>query len=76
MSDINVDDLPWVKHEPCAWEQVGPCVYCSDHSVRLYEGTLPEGRRPPCDGHEWDEEMGLGFYFQCKRCGLVEWPED
>jgi hypothetical protein len=63
-------------HEPCAWEQIGPCVYCADHDVRLYQGRLPADRRPAdCVEHDWDEEMGLGFYFICKRCGFKEWAE-
>ena len=32
-------------HDDCPWEQVGPCVYCTTHNVRLYQGTLPEGKR-------------------------------
>lgn len=67
-------------HEPCTWEQVGPCVYCTDHHVRLYQGDLPDSKRttPKCaEGeHIWDEEQGLGFYFICERCGVREWPED
>lgn len=64
------------RHEPCQWEQVGPCVYCADHKVRLYNGSLPTNRRPPCDSHDWDQDEGLGFYFICKKCGTKEWPDD
>lgn len=32
--------LPWLKHGECAWEQIGPCVYCKDHGERLYHGTF------------------------------------
>lgn len=67
------------EHRDCAWEQIGPCVYCADHDVRLYQGDLPDHKRtvPKCaDGdHDWDEEQGLGFYFICKRCGVREWTE-
>jgi len=62
-------------HEPCEWRQVGPCVYCSQHHVRLYQGSLPQDRRPPCSRHDWDEEIGVGFYQQCRSCGVVEWFE-
>ena len=62
-------------HEGCTWEQVGPCVYCADHSYRLYQGSLPEDRRPPCTAHDWDEESGVGFFMQCRTCGVVEWFE-
>lgn len=30
------------EHQGCTWEQVGACVYCSDHDLRLYQGRLPE----------------------------------
>lgn len=67
------------EHAPCVWKQVGPCVYCIDHNIRLYEGDLPDSKRttPKCaDGeHEWDPEMGLGFYMICVICGLREWCE-
>jgi len=63
------------SHQSCTWEQVGPCVYCTDHDVRLYQGTLPEDRRPHCEAHDWDEEIGIGFYMQCRRCGVIEWFE-
>jgi len=36
--------LPWLKHAECAWEQIGPCVYCTTHNERLYQGTIPAGR--------------------------------
>ena len=62
-------------HGGCSWRQVGPCVYCNDHDIRLYQGMLPEYRRPTCMEHDWDEETGLGFYFQCRTCGVMEWPE-
>jgi hypothetical protein len=66
-------------HSDCAWKQVGPCVWCSDHGVRLYQGDLPDSKRtvPVCesDAHEWDMEMGMGFYSQCTVCGFMEWHE-
>jgi hypothetical protein len=31
-----------LKHEDCEWEQVGRCVYCNDHGIRLYQGTIPK----------------------------------
>jgi len=65
----------FAAHAPHTWSQIGPCVYCDDCNERLYQGQLPENRRPACDEHDWDEEMGEGFYFQCKRCGFVEWAE-
>jgi len=67
------------RHADCPWKQVGPCVYCTDHDVRLYQGELPERKRtvPVCapDAHDWDMEMGMGFYSQCKTCGFTEWNE-
>lgn len=30
------------------WSQVGRCVYCDKCHHRLYQGTLPEGKRKPC----------------------------
>ena len=67
------------EHDACTWEAIGPCVYCANHGTRLYQGDLPEQRRttPRCpDGdHDWDEEMGMGFYILCKRCGFREWCE-
>jgi hypothetical protein len=67
------------EHEGCAWAQVGPCVYCTDHHVRLYQGELPERKRtvPVCapEDHDWDMEMGQGFYSQCRTCGFMEWHE-
>ena len=68
MSDI-------AAHAPHTWRQVGLCVYCDDCGERLYQGQLPDDRRPKCDRHDWDDEMGQGFYFQCKRCGVIEWSE-
>ena len=66
-----------VEHGECPWRQVGPCVYCTDHDVRLYQGDLPDRKRtiPKCpDGqHDWDPEMGLGFYVICMTCGVKEW---
>jgi hypothetical protein len=69
------------EHEDCRWEQVGPCVYCVDHNLRLYQGGLPESRDPgraerqaACN-HDWDDEMGQGFYGLCVKCGYQEWFE-
>ena len=62
-------------HEAHGWVQIGPCVYCKDCRVRLYEGELPTERRPLCDEHEWDVETGVGFYQQCRNCGAIEWFE-
>jgi hypothetical protein len=56
-------------------EQIGPCVYCSDCGLRLYHGQLPKDQRPECSQHDWDTDSGLGFYFQCRTCGDLEWPE-
>lgn len=64
-----------MSHDTCTLEQVGPCVYCADHNERLYQGMLPADKRPPCTEHDWDEEKGLGFYFQCRTCGVMEWTE-
>jgi len=68
-------------HAECRWEQVGPCVYCSDHGERLYQGTLPDERRttPKCIEHRWDDGDSMcqsGFYFLCLDCGEQDWPED
>ena len=66
------------EHSGCDWSQIGPCVYCDTHNLRLYQGTLPDDKRriPICAVHDWDEEMGQGFFFQCKVCKFIEWPED
>lgn len=65
------------EHEPCAWRQVGACVYCTDHGVRLYQGDLPDRKRtiPKCapDEHKWDPDFGQGFYVICEKCGVKEW---
>ena len=37
-------NLPWVQHADCVWMQIGPCVYCVDHDMRLYQGKLPPTR--------------------------------
>lgn len=85
MSDDNrsvVDALGEMleAHSLCTWEQVGLCVYCKGHGVRLYQGSLPDDRRtvPICasDEHDWDNDMGQGYYFVCSVCGFVEWAED
>lgn len=34
-------------HENCVWKQVGRCVYCADHDVRLYQGEPPKERKQP-----------------------------
>lgn len=66
-------------HEDCAWQQAGLCVWCVDHGLRLFQGSLPESKRtvPKCapDQHDWDPDMGLGFYVQCRACGFTEWCE-
>jgi hypothetical protein len=31
------------EHEDCIHRQVGRCVYCADHQVRLYEGYVRVG---------------------------------
>jgi hypothetical protein len=68
-----------IGHADCAWKQVGPCVYCIDHGVRLYQGELPEHKRTisRCapENHDWDPETGMGFYGQCRTCGEIEWYE-
>lgn len=70
----------FATHEDCPWEQVGPCVYCTTHGLRLYQGDLPDRKRtiPKCpEGqHRWDPEQGLGFYFICEVCGVKEWPDE
>ena len=64
-------------HDGCTWKQAGPCVYCTDHGIRLYQGELPERKRTVPRGargeQDWDPEMGLGFYSQCRTCGFTEW---
>lgn len=70
--------MPWDTHKDCTWEQVGPCVYCTDHNERLYQGDLPEARRttPKCTEHRWDDGDSMcqsGFYFLCLDCGEREW---
>lgn len=73
----------WAKgladHEDHPWKQVGLCVYCEQCGVRLYQGDLPDEKRtvPKCaySEHDWDPEMGQGFYFICMRCGFKEWAE-
>lgn len=63
-------------HAQHTWAQVGPCVYCADCDVRLYQGQLPADRRPPCYAHEWDDGDSMsqcGFYLLCLRCGAIEW---
>lgn len=72
--------MPWDGHESCTWEQVGPCVYCISHDVRLYQGTIPADRltTPPCMEHRWDDGDSMsqaGFYFLCLDCGAQEWTE-
>jgi hypothetical protein len=66
-------------HDACQLEQVGPCVYCKDHGLRLYHGSLPDNKRtaPKCapGEHDWDPEMGQGFYYLCTRCSEIEWAE-
>ncbi len=69
-------------HDGCRWEQVGLCVYCADHVVRLYEGDLPDVKRttPKCaaDDHDWDDGDSMsqgGFFLLCLRCGEREWTE-
>ncbi len=62
-------------HDECTLEQVGLCVYCKDHNVRLYQGQLPADKRPACSDHRWDEESGMGFYRRCTVCGEVSWYE-
>jgi hypothetical protein len=68
-------------HEPHRWEKVGPCVWCADCNLRLYQGELPDHKDPGraerqanCD-HDWDPEMGQGFYIVCRTCGYQEWCE-
>jgi hypothetical protein len=75
-------DAVLAEHDAHRWEAVGLCVWCADCNVRLYEGDLPERkdlgraeRQAACD-HEWDQEMGQGFYFLCTKCGFKEWPDD
>ena len=66
-------------HADCAWRQVGLCVYCTDHGIRLYQGDLPDRKRTiqRCapDAHDWDDQIGQGFYGQCRTCGVLEWYE-
>jgi hypothetical protein len=68
-----------LEHDGCAWKQVGPCVWCTDHGIRLYQGTLLERKRviPRCapEDHDWDPDTGQGFYYQCRTCGEIEWTE-
>jgi hypothetical protein len=68
-----------IDHADCQWKQVGLCVYCADHGVRLFMGDLPERKRtiPVCapDAHDWDDETGQGVYGHCRTCGLNEWYE-
>lgn len=68
---------PTSEHETCTWKQVGLCVWCDDHGIRLYQGDLPEARRtvPKCadKDHDWDPDMGQGFYLICLTCGHREW---
>ena len=33
------------EHADCKWSQVGRCVYCDDHGVRLYQGDMPKEKR-------------------------------
>lgn len=70
-------------HAPCVWKQVGPCVYCEDHGIRLYQGTLPDDKRttPKCSPgeHRWDDAnsmMQAGFYFLCVVCGEQRWDDE
>jgi hypothetical protein len=74
-AESNPFDALLETHNTCQWKQMGPCVYCTDHDLRLYQGQLPSSRRPPCAEHDWDYEQGLGFYFICRRCGEREWTE-
>ena len=75
------DDLTALlrEHDDCTWQQVGPCVWCTDHGLRLYQGDLPDRKRtiPRCapGEHDWDPDAGLGFYYQCRTCGEMEWTE-
>ena len=67
---------PCVYCADCAWRQVGPGVYCADYGVRLFQGDLPDRKRtvPVCepDAHDWDDEIGQGFYGQCRICRVNE----
>lgn len=71
------------EHERHRWAQVGPCVWCDDCDVRLYNGQLPRERNPEAsvcerDGHDWDDANSMcqsGFYFRCLRCGEKEWTD-
>ena len=70
-------------HINCRLEQVGPCVWCIDHNMRLYQGRLPADRNPGLavcerEGHQWDDADSMcqsGFYYLCTRCGEQEWTE-
>lgn len=80
-ADVPAESLPWVVHAGCTWKEVPPCVYCVEHGERLYQGSIPAERDPElaakraaCD-HDWDPEMGLGFYVICMECGFREWCE-
>ena len=67
-------------HGEHRWEEVGPCVWCADCNVRLYQGTLPDDKAPAnramCQHHNQDWESGLGFYGICEDCGERIWAED
>lgn len=77
----------FIEHRDCEWEEVPPCVYCKDHGVRLYQGSLPAEKNPElaakraaCAHHDHvvDEdgnEQGMGFYWLCADCGYMGWYE-
>lgn len=77
----------FAEHRDCAWEEIPPCVYCKDHGIRLYQGTLPAAKDPElaakraaCEhlDHAMDEdgnEQGMGFYWLCAACGYKGWYE-
>lgn len=71
------------EHRPHKWEEIGPCVYCADCNVRLYQGTLPPDKAPAnratCQhlNQDWDMDgHGLGFYGVCEDCGERIWAEE
>ena len=72
MSEL-ADEL--ATHEPCAWMQVGPCVYCTDHQIRLYgrESCSDRSGTVPCcaRGSRLGSGDWHGVYGQCRTVAAI-----
>lgn len=41
-------------HDDHIWERIGPCVYCDDCKVRLYQGRIPDSHTKVRVHSYWD----------------------